>query len=207
LNLADSANYRIRTIDTNNIISAIAGIGTNNNKPINHTPALLTSFGIIEGLFGDVWGNLYLSDTTYSMVYKLDNTTTTRYFHYLAGTGVAGYNGDNQPATVAQLNNPGGVFVDTTGIIYIADVSNYRIRQITTNGMIHTLIGTPYMYYYDYYGIPTATLLNTPYDMWINTLGDVYMMIPVIMSSERSLIIREDCQYMLVFLLYTVLWV
>jgi len=46
LYLADSANYRIRTIDTNNIIHTIAGIGVN-SKPINHTPALLASFGVI----------------------------------------------------------------------------------------------------------------------------------------------------------------
>src|SRR5260221_11196123 len=52
----------------------------------------------------------------------------------LAGTGTAGFSGDGGMANLAQLNNPSSVAVDTSGIIYVADVFNSRIRQITPSG-------------------------------------------------------------------------
>ena len=54
----------------------------------------------------------------------------------VAGTGVAGSLGDNGPATAAlsataaQLFSPGGVAVDAAGDLWIADVSNHRIRKV-----------------------------------------------------------------------------
>ena len=39
----------------------------------------------------------------------------------VAGTGTAGYSGDNGPATAAQLNQPNGVAVDASGDLFIAD--------------------------------------------------------------------------------------
>ena len=47
-----------------------------------------------------------------------------------AGTGVAGSSGDQGPATSAQLNNPSALTVDTTGTVFIADTSNYKIRKV-----------------------------------------------------------------------------
>ncbi len=52
----------------------------------------------------------------------------------IAGTGSAGYNGDDLPASQAQLNNPGGIFVTDQGDVYIADTGNNRIRHIHRNG-------------------------------------------------------------------------
>ncbi len=48
----------------------------------------------------------------------------------VAGTGVAGSLGDNGPATAAQLFNPAGVAVNAAGDLWIADVSNHRIRKV-----------------------------------------------------------------------------
>jgi len=47
-----------------------------------------------------------------------------------AGTGSAGYNGDFFDATSAQLNNPAGVAIDSSGNVYIADYDNHRIRKV-----------------------------------------------------------------------------
>jgi adhesin/invasin len=48
----------------------------------------------------------------------------------LAGTGVLGFNGDNQPATMAQLNYPNGVAIHPDGRVFIADTNNNRVRVI-----------------------------------------------------------------------------
>jgi len=52
----------------------------------------------------------------------------------LAGSGAPGFNGDDQPAVMAQLNKPAGVVMATTGggaKIYISDTLNNRIRVLS----------------------------------------------------------------------------
>jgi len=58
----------------------------------------------------------------------------------VAGNGTEGFSGDNGPATSAQLNNPGGVAVDSAGNLYIADSGNVRVRKVS-NGVITTVAG------------------------------------------------------------------
>jgi len=48
----------------------------------------------------------------------------------IAGTGTSGYNGDGMAATAAELSGPQGMALDATGNIFIADLSNNRIRRI-----------------------------------------------------------------------------
>jgi hypothetical protein len=58
-----------------------------------------------------------------------------------AGTGTDGYNGDNQPATSAQLYGPSGLATDAAGNVYIADRYNSIVRKVDTNGTITTVSG------------------------------------------------------------------
>jgi hypothetical protein len=71
----------------------------------------------------------------------------------VAGNGTAGFSGDGGPATSAELNSPGGVAVDGTGNLLIADTFNERVRvvaastgtfygQAMTAGDIYTVAGT-----------------------------------------------------------------
>ena len=48
----------------------------------------------------------------------------------VAGTGSIGFSGDGGPATNAQLNNPRGIAVDGAGNLYIADLTNARVRRV-----------------------------------------------------------------------------
>jgi len=76
---SDASNYRIRKIDKNNIISTFAGNYYSTVAAKNNYPALLSLFGIISGLTGDCWGNVFVADSYYHNVYKIDNSTGTRY--------------------------------------------------------------------------------------------------------------------------------
>ncbi|HSY76254.1 MAG TPA: T9SS type A sorting domain-containing protein, partial [Bacteroidia bacterium] len=53
-----------------------------------------------------------------------------------------GYSGDGGMATAAQLNQPTGMVQDGSGNVYIADLSNSRIRLVDKTGIITTYAGT-----------------------------------------------------------------
>jgi trimeric autotransporter adhesin len=91
------------------------------------------------GIDVDAAGNIYISDTFNHRVRKvsLDGSITT-----IAGTGTAGFSGDGGPATTAKLDYPFGVAVDGAGNLYIADSYNYRIRRVSTGGIITTVAGS-----------------------------------------------------------------
>ncbi|HVY28776.1 MAG TPA: RHS repeat-associated core domain-containing protein [Polyangiaceae bacterium] len=59
----------------------------------------------------------------------------------VVGTGVAGFSGDGQPAVAAQLDGPRGIAVSGDGSLYIADQNNNRIRRVTPDGVIQTIVG------------------------------------------------------------------
>ena len=47
-----------------------------------------------------------------------------------AGTGVAGFNGNDMAADASQMNEPTGVAVDSAGDVFIADSANCRVRMV-----------------------------------------------------------------------------
>lgn len=120
------------------IISTVVGLSTAGYSGEN-IPAIYAEINGVRDIFLDHKGNMYLPDAGNNRLRKVDKNGIIK---TIAGTGVAGYNGDGIPATAAQLNSPYGVAVDDTGNIYIADMYNYRIRKIDTFGMISTVCGT-----------------------------------------------------------------
>ncbi len=60
----------------------------------------------------------------------------------IAGTGRAGFDGDDGPATAAQFRQPHSIALDAEGAIYVADIGNHRIRRIDpATGVIDTIAG------------------------------------------------------------------
>ena len=59
----------------------------------------------------------------------------------IAGTGNQGSTGNEGPAINSLLNHPNLVALDKTGNIYLVDAFNFRLCQITTDGIIHTIAG------------------------------------------------------------------
>ncbi len=88
----------------------------------------------------DANGNLIVASAAFHKIVRItpDGGVTT-----LAGTGVAGYSGDDgQKAIVARLNSPTSVAYDTKGNLFIADSGNGVIRKIDPFGFISTVAGT-----------------------------------------------------------------
>jgi sugar lactone lactonase YvrE/predicted esterase len=59
----------------------------------------------------------------------------------VAGTGTSGASPNGTPASAAQLSYPEGVAVDRTGILWIADTFNSRVRQVIADGTLNTAVG------------------------------------------------------------------
>src|SRR5258708_28314277 len=55
--------------------------------------------------------------------------------------GLRGAGGDKGQATTASITNPGGLAFDANGSLYVADLSNYRVRRIARDGIITTVAG------------------------------------------------------------------
>ncbi len=80
----------------------------------------------------------------------------------VAGNGIFGSGG-------AQLDTPGGIFVDKSGYIYIADEKNNRVQQWAAGANVGITVA----------GSTTAgtdsTKLSSPADVWVDTSGNVYI--------------------------------
>ena len=83
------------------------------------------------GVAVDSSGNVFFADALNHRIRKVAAGIITT----VAGTGTAGFNGDNQAATSAQLNYPTGVALDASGNLFICEYFNHRIRRVIGAGM------------------------------------------------------------------------
>ncbi len=68
-------------------------------------------------------------------------TWTVGDIYTIAGTGTAGYNGDNLPAPAAELDNVNGITLDAKGSIYLGDTSNNRVREVVMTSTVPSAPG------------------------------------------------------------------
>ncbi|MBN2282420.1 MAG: hypothetical protein JXO48_00860 [Deltaproteobacteria bacterium] len=135
-------------------------------------PAAEARLGVPHGIAMDASGNLYIADESYSCVRRVDmaGMITT-----VAGTGELGYSGDGGPATEAKLGFLGGIAVDMSGSLYIADWDNNCIRKIDTSGIITTVAGTGESGYSGDGGPATEARLNFPDGIAVDQSGNLYI--------------------------------
>ena len=90
----------------------------------------------------------------------------------VAGSGVAGFSGDGGAATSAALNTPYDVAVDTSGNLFIADISNHRVRRVAAGtGAITTVAGIGGAGFSGDGGAATSSSLNFPVSLAIDPAG------------------------------------
>ena len=163
---------RIRKVATNGIITTIAGIGgTFGGFSGDNGPATAAEISDPYGLAIDAISNIYFSDGGNGRIRKIDRLgiITT-----IAGTGRWPYNGENIPATDAQIN-PGGIAIDRFGNIYFADHLNKRVRKINTLGFITTVGGTGVPIYNGDEIPATSAKLNGPNYVAVNETGEIFV--------------------------------
>lgn len=165
--LSDQSNQVVRRIGHDGIVTTVAGhcpgtpgfgCGMGRGYTGDGGPAtsaqLNNNIGQGTGPHGKIAfdrdGNLYIADTINNAVRKVtpgsdgvlgDGDAAEELMTTVAGTGEAGYAGDGDVATVAQLSRPTDVAIGPDGALYIADAGNGCIRKVDVEGIISTVAG------------------------------------------------------------------
>jgi hypothetical protein len=176
--IPDNTNCRIRRI-LNGIITTFGGTGTSSTSGTSG-PIGSVTFGSPYSVVGDTAGTfLYFSDQRYIWRYTFATNIVSVFAHQIGAN--TGFGGDGGNATLSQLNIPRGLWLTTSGVLYIADWDNHRIRKIdTVTNIITTVINDncpapcPGLFSGD--GSPALSArLNHPRGVYMDTAGKLFI--------------------------------
>jgi uncharacterized protein (TIGR03437 family) len=161
------------------VITTIAGNGSLGNSG-NGGAATSATFGSITGVAVDKAGNIYIADSIFNVVRKVNTQGVISAF---AGGGNPASLGDGGPATSANLTLLGvhtGLAVDSAGNVYIADYGDSRIRKVdVSTGIISTVAGNSTTFGLGGFsgdgGPATSAGLNSPNGVAFDSAGNMYI--------------------------------
>jgi hypothetical protein len=178
--IADSGDNVVREITPDGVIHRFAGTGVAGSA-LPFGRAAYAELDHPEDVAVNAHGDVFISDTYNNRVLEVTRRGSIR---VVAGTGRAGFSGDNGPAVRAELNQPTGLALDAIGNLYIADSSNNVIRRVdAATGIITTVAG-------DYAadkakdglggfsgdgGRATSARLNDPQGVAVDGAGDLFI--------------------------------
>jgi hypothetical protein len=127
LYVADADNHAIRKISAAGVVSTFAGTGTSGYTG-NGGLATSARLNVPEAVHLAPSGDVYIADTGNHVIRKV--AVGSGLISTIAGTGVAGFSGDGGPATSARFDSPRGLAIAPSGVFYVADKNNHRIRRV-----------------------------------------------------------------------------
>ena len=171
LYICDVGNERIRKIDTNGIITTVAGngiVGYFGDGGLADS----AEFDEPMGVACDSIGNIYIADRGNSRVRKIN--ITSNIISTFAGNGGTSYTGDGVAATSTSVT-PWTIAFDKIGNVYVCDYTLQRIRAINTDNIIHTIAGNGTSGYSGDGGLATDAEIYNPEGIAVDACGNIYI--------------------------------
>ncbi|WP_165367363.1 hypothetical protein [Phytoactinopolyspora endophytica] len=135
----------IRRIDTDGIITTIAGTGLGEPSSGDGGPAVEATFTRPWDIEIDAAGNIYVNDLTWRNEdneipsHRIRRIDTDGIITTIAGGETCGHTGGGGPAADAELCDPSEIAVAADGTIYLDDPEYHQIRVISPDGTINRL--------------------------------------------------------------------
>ncbi len=165
--VADYYNHTLRKVALDGVVTTFAGqAGTAGD--INGTLAQARFNGPVAMAY-DRAGNLYVCESRGNVVRKVtpDGNVST-----LAGS--PGLRGDEDGVGAeARFDSPGSIAVTPDDKIFVIDVGNHKLRQITAAGAVTSVIGSGFTGYSD--GMGESTGLLYPTAVASDSAGNLYL--------------------------------
>src|SRR5450755_4521669 len=181
LYIADPGNNQVMRVGTNGILNVIAGTGiagASGDGGLAISASLINPTAVAVDRAGNVYIGGFGGDIRKITTDGLINTIAGDVFN-------SGFSGDGGPALKAQLDAVYGLVVDSAGNIFIADSFNNRVREITTDGMIHTVAGGGTSLKE---GIAaTSAQLSGPTRLALDTAGNLFITEPGVDTGNGSI--------------------
>jgi cysteine-rich repeat protein len=174
LYVGDLDNHRVRRIDlVTGLISTVAGTGVPGDSGDGGV-ATAAQLDAPDRVALDSGGALYVTDAARHRVRRIDPVTNQ--ITTVAGTGAAGFAGDDGPADAAALRSPHGLAFAPDGDLLIVDSDNHRLRRIDADdATIRTVVGSGAIGYVGDGGDATAAALAYPWGLAIDATGNVFI--------------------------------
>ena len=167
--IADQSNHLVRKVDSGGIIHTVAGTGAAGFSG-DGGQAASAQLNNPTAVAVDAAGNLFITD---QFNHRIRRVTPGGVITTIAGNGTAGFSGDGGLATSASLNYPGGIVIDSLGILYVADDVNFRVRSIDSTGTINTVAGNGTAGFSGDGGPATLAGLNGQFGLAIDPSGNL----------------------------------
>ncbi len=172
LYIADPGNNRVRCLHLDDgEVTTVLGNGLTEGA-MEGEPSPMTPLHSPHAVQLSPWGELHVCETGNHRVWRL---VSAGWAEIVAGSGMAGYTGDGNPARSAQLNQPRAIAFDNDGVLYIADFDNHTIRAVSPDGWISSLFE------------PSAHALSGPSAVCPDGQGGIY-----IADSGNHRVVRFD---------------
>jgi hypothetical protein len=156
--IADTEDQKIRVVNTQATTITIAGVsiapgdietvvgnGIACSNPISGCGdgRVPTSAEVTrpQGIFIDPSSDIFIADTGDSRIREV-STATGLISTVVNSAGTPGFTGDGGAAASAQLDLPGGIWVDSAGDLFVSDSGNAHVRVVNNQASAITVGGT-----------------------------------------------------------------
>jgi sugar lactone lactonase YvrE len=145
------------------VVSTLAG----SSQGLTNEPGTVAKFRNPSGTAVDSSGNVYVADTLNHVIRKITSSGVVSTFAGDGAPGTKDGSGSN-----AQFNSPSAILISSTGLLYVSDTGNHRIRKITSTGIVSTFAGST-SGFQD--GIGTNSQFNSPQGIVLDSIGNLYV--------------------------------